>query len=221
MPDQGPLCRPKISALPGFELGVSGNFSEFVNLCPISAEELNTRLAENGILGGLPLKGNQILWCCTEMNTKEEIDLLISILGRWRRKLLFEHSKSQITQVLPCTFLSEVAPSGRAGTKASTPVPQMSESEVACHYTALAQVFGVGSGFYPLGSCTMKYNPKLNEQVAALPGFTGIHPFSRRKRCRAVWRFWLWRNGIFARSPHGRHELSAGGGPTENTQGCC
>jgi glycine dehydrogenase subunit 1 len=72
----------KISALPGFELVYPGEFfHEFVTLCPISAEELNTRLAENGILGGLPLKGNQILWCCTEMNTKEEIDLLISILG--------------------------------------------------------------------------------------------------------------------------------------------
>jgi glycine dehydrogenase subunit 2 len=95
-------------------------------------------------------------------------------------KLLFEHSKSQITQVLPPCDIpqQEVAPlPAELGRKLPPRLPQMSESEVARHYTALArQVFGVGSGFYPLGSCTMKYNPKLNEQVAALPGFTGIHP---------------------------------------------
>ena len=36
--------------------------------------------------------------------------------------------------------------------------------------------FGVDTGFYPLGSCTMKYNPKINEEIANLPGFTGLHP---------------------------------------------
>ena len=45
------------------------------------------------------------------------------------------------------------------------------------HYTELAkQTHGVNDGFYPLGSCTMKYNPRVNEEMAALPGFTGIHP---------------------------------------------
>ncbi|NIP88026.1 MAG: aminomethyl-transferring glycine dehydrogenase subunit GcvPB, partial [Gammaproteobacteria bacterium] len=45
------------------------------------------------------------------------------------------------------------------------------------HYLRLSQMnFGVDSGFYPLGSCTMKYNPKINEQLARLPGFASIHP---------------------------------------------
>jgi glycine dehydrogenase subunit 2 len=49
--------------------------------------------------------------------------------------------------------------------------------EVARHYSALERrAFGVNNGFYPLGSCTMKYNPRLNEDVAALPGFTQVHP---------------------------------------------
>ena len=95
-------------------------------------------------------------------------------------KLLFEQCPSQSPQVLPPCDIpqQEVIPlPAQLGRKNPPRLPQMSESEVARHYTALAQqVFGVGSGFYPLGSCTMKYNPKINEQVAALPGFTGIHP---------------------------------------------
>lgn len=56
-------------------------------------------------------------------------------------------------------------------------LPQLSEVEAVRHYTALStRNYGVDSGFYPLGSCTMKYNPKINEDMAALPGFTSIHP---------------------------------------------
>jgi glycine dehydrogenase subunit 2 len=59
------------------------------------------------------------------------------------------------------------------------PLPEVSEIEVVRHFTHLAQRnFGVDSGFYPLGSCTMKYNPKVNEEMAALPGFARIHPLA-------------------------------------------
>ncbi len=55
--------------------------------------------------------------------------------------------------------------------------PDLSEPEVVRHYTRLSQWnFGVDSGMYPLGSCTMKYNPKTNERQASLPGFAGAHP---------------------------------------------
>ena len=56
-------------------------------------------------------------------------------------------------------------------------LPQVSELDVVRHYTNLSQMnFGVDSGFYPLGSCTMKYNPKINEEIAAMPAFAGVHP---------------------------------------------
>lgn len=56
-------------------------------------------------------------------------------------------------------------------------LPHVCENELTRHYTALAKrVHGVNDGFYPLGSCTMKYNPKINEDMAALPGFTQVHP---------------------------------------------
>jgi glycine dehydrogenase subunit 2 len=56
-------------------------------------------------------------------------------------------------------------------------LPECDEMTVVRHYTNLsANNFGVDNGFYPLGSCTMKYNPKINEEVAALPQFTNLHP---------------------------------------------
>jgi glycine dehydrogenase subunit 2 len=58
-----------------------------------------------------------------------------------------------------------------------TTLPEVSEIDVIRHFTELAdRNFGVDAGFYPLGSCTMKYNPKLNEDVAILPGFSQLHP---------------------------------------------
>ncbi|MBE6104321.1 MAG: glycine dehydrogenase subunit 2 [Erysipelotrichaceae bacterium] len=56
-------------------------------------------------------------------------------------------------------------------------LPQVSEVDLSRHYTELAkQAHGVNDGFYPLGSCTMKYNPRIDEEAASQPGFTQIHP---------------------------------------------
>ncbi|MDR3266314.1 MAG: glycine dehydrogenase, partial [Tannerella sp.] len=72
----------KISALPGFELRYKGAFfNEFVTECPYDMTLLQTRLEKEGILGGYPVENNGILWCFTEMNTKEEIDNLVELLG--------------------------------------------------------------------------------------------------------------------------------------------
>lgn len=57
------------------------------------------------------------------------------------------------------------------------PLPELSEMDVIRHYTRLSQLnHGIDTGFYPLGSCTMKYNPKVNEETARLPGFAFVHP---------------------------------------------
>jgi glycine dehydrogenase subunit 2 len=58
------------------------------------------------------------------------------------------------------------------------PLPEVSEIDIVRHYLRLSQMnHGIDKGFYPLGSCTMKYNPKINEQVARLSGFAGLHPY--------------------------------------------
>lgn len=69
-------------------------------------------------------------------------------------------------------------------------LPEMSETDLSRHYTELNRnVYGVNNGFYPLGSCTMKYNPRVDEEMAALPGFIQIHPLasdSAVKGCKDV-----------------------------------
>ena len=56
-------------------------------------------------------------------------------------------------------------------------LPEMSEMEVVRHFTSISQKnYAIDLGFYPLGSCTMKYNPKINEAVSRLPGFAATHP---------------------------------------------
>ena len=94
-------------------------------------------------------------------------------------KLIFELSKEGRTGYsLPVNRFpsaTELPLQLRRG--AAPRLPQVSEPDVVRHYTNLSQMnFGVDTGFYPLGSCTMKYNPKINEEVAALPGFAALHP---------------------------------------------
>ena len=70
-------------------------------------------------------------------------------------------------------------------------LPQVSELDVVRHYTNLSQMnFGVDSGFYPLGSCTMKYNPKINEEIAAMPAFAGLHPLQPATTVQGVLRLY-------------------------------
>ena len=93
-------------------------------------------------------------------------------------KLIFELSKpGRCSSLLPeCDVPVRGIPEWfrRAAEPA---LPQVSEVDLSRHYTELAgQAYGVNDGFYPLGSCTMKYNPAVNEETASLPGFTDIHP---------------------------------------------
>ena len=57
------------------------------------------------------------------------------------------------------------------------PLPELSELDVVRHFTHLSQLnYSIDGGFYPLGSCTMKYNPRINEVTARMPGFLKVHP---------------------------------------------
>ncbi|OZS78814.1 glycine dehydrogenase (aminomethyl-transferring) [Tetzosporium hominis] len=77
---------------------------------------------------------------------------------------------------VPEVDLASLLPEGMVREEAAE-LPEVSELDIMRHYTALSnRNHGVDSGFYPLGSCTMKYNPKINESVARFPGFANIHP---------------------------------------------
>ena len=80
---------------------------------------------------------------------------------------------------VPQNTLEDLLPAGLIR-KAEAPLPEVSEGDAVRHFTLLSRRnHGVDSGFYPLGSCTMKYNPKINEDVAAMEGFSGVHPYQK------------------------------------------
>lgn len=84
-------------------------------------------------------------------------------------------------------------------TRQTLDLPELDEHSVVRHFTRLShQTFSIDTHFYPLGSCTMKYNPKLNEAVAALPGFAGVHPLQDQKTAQG-WLEVLYRaQGVLA-----------------------
>jgi len=65
--------------------------------------------------------------------------------------------------------------------------PRASEPELVRHYTGLSQMnFGIDTGFYPLGSCTMKHNPRINEKIVQLPGIDRIHPLQDESQVQGL-----------------------------------
>ncbi len=78
---------------------------------------------------------------------------------------------------VPAKSLEDLLPASEIRSEPAD-LPEVSEVDLVRHFTRLSQLnHGVDIGFYPLGSCTMKYNPKINEEVANLPGFNCIHPY--------------------------------------------
>ncbi|MDR2932192.1 MAG: aminomethyl-transferring glycine dehydrogenase subunit GcvPB [Oscillospiraceae bacterium] len=93
-------------------------------------------------------------------------------------KLLFEKSVAgRASSILPVCDVPVVDLADNCKRQRPLRLPELSENDISRHYSQLERrAHGVNNGFYPLGSCTMKYNPRVNEAVAALPGFTDIHP---------------------------------------------
>jgi glycine dehydrogenase subunit 2 len=107
-------------------------------------------------------------------------------------KLIFERSREgrrgfRVPDAdVPEKKLSELVDS-KFLRKVETRLPEVSEVDVIRHYTRLSQKnYAVDLGFYPLGSCTMKYNPKINEAVAALQGFSAVHPLQPEKTAQGI-----------------------------------
>lgn len=95
-------------------------------------------------------------------------------------KLIFEKSvPGRRCSILPRCDVEEVQLPQELRRQEAPALPELSEVDLSRHYTELCQhVHGVNCGFYPLGSCTMKYNPRIDEEMAALPGFAGVHPLA-------------------------------------------
>ena len=93
---------------------------------------------------------------------------------------LFDHNGAEgkgYAQPAPLLPASELDLPSNMTRKELPRWPRLSEPEMVRHYTWLSKRnFGIDTGFYPLGSCTMKHNPRVNEVVAQLPGIADIHP---------------------------------------------
>ena len=92
--------------------------------------------------------------------------------------LIFEKSKAgRGIDVLPACDVPTVEVDAKDARQSALRLPEVSEVDLTRHYTELAKkCHGVNDGFYPLGSCTMKYNPRINEEMANLEGFAAVHP---------------------------------------------
>ena len=87
-------------------------------------------------------------------------------------------------------------------------LPELSEGDVARHFVRLSQWnYGVDTGFYPLGSCTMKYNPKINEAAARLPGFAELHPHMPEAGAQGALQV-LWELGEYLKAITGMDAIS-------------
>jgi glycine dehydrogenase subunit 2 len=114
---------------------------------------------------------------------------------------------------VPDVPVSDLLPSS-AIRKRPAELPEVSEPELVRHYNGLSKKnFDLDTGFYPLGSCTMKHNPKLHERVAALPGFARMHPLQdpglAQGALELMWRF-QQALGEIAGLPHVSLQPSAG-----------
>jgi len=137
--------------------------------------------------------------------------------ARWNERMIFELGclgrrgctipkvKKEIQRVVGDTkaFLPE-----KLRRKTLPKLPELSEVEVVRHYVRLSQMnFGVDSGFYPLGSCTMKYNPKIDEVLAKLPSITLIHPYQDERTVQGVLEI-MYRLSRWLAEITGTHEVS-------------
>ncbi|MBN1115435.1 MAG: aminomethyl-transferring glycine dehydrogenase subunit GcvPB, partial [Oligoflexia bacterium] len=110
--------------------------------------------------------------------------------GRNIEPLSFGLKKSKTTEYFNIGPEAEfTAPDSSLLRKKMPDLPSPGELQTVRHYTKLSNLnFGVDTGFYPLGSCTMKYNPKINEDMARLDGFTKIHPYQDEKEVQGALR---------------------------------
>ena len=108
----------------------------------------------------------------TAMNRKYYGKLIFELSRKGRRG---SYVKREELPGMPADALSGIP--SQLLRKEPLGLPEVDEPTVVRHYTNMStNNFGVDTGFYPLGSCTMKYNPKINEEIAAMPGFRNIHP---------------------------------------------
>jgi glycine dehydrogenase subunit 2 len=137
----------------------------------------------------------------------EEVRTIFEKSKQGRRAAVLPDAEVPVTpleELIPERLLREDAPR----------LPEVSEPEIVRHYNRLSRRnFDLDTGLYPLGSCTMKHNPRLNERVAALPGHARLHPAQDPRRAQgALELMWLLQRSLaeICGMPHVSLQPSAG-----------
>lgn len=114
------------------------------------------------------------------MRNQQATQLLFELSKQGRRATVFPDSDvptSKASELIPDEFLASQPP----------PLPELAEPDVVRHFTNLSTLnMSVDTHFYPLGSCTMKHNPKRNERIASLPGFAHLHPYQSEESLQGL-----------------------------------
>lgn len=158
----------RLTAFAGVELAFPDSISvhELTLSLPVPVETVLSAASDAGVLGGVDVSerigGGRSLLKLSFSNRDQDIEALVGVFAG-----LFDTGTSATLQPLPTAALRAVAPG----------LPSYSADEVIEYYQQLGDLnVSPDDGCYPLGSCTMKYNPKVNDWAASLPGFTDIHP---------------------------------------------
>jgi len=124
-------------------------------------------------------------------------------------KLIFEKSKSgRRASSIPKPDLPVPELPEELRRRRPPRLPELAEPEIVRHFTALAdRTFGIDTGFYPLGSCTMKHNPRVNERVVALPGFRDLHQLQEEEGSQGALEL-MWRLQEILAEVCGLHAVS-------------
>ena len=204
----------QIGAIPGCSVNPQAPgqpfFKEFVDGCPSRWPRSNrccdaTSGSSAATTSGatIPASDHDMLVAVTEMNPRADIDRLVRRVAQHRSRrrrgrdaamsepTLYELSVPGRRAVsLPRARRARARSCPTSCVRDDNGLPELSQLDVVRHYQAARPAnFGVDSGFYPLGSCTMKYNPKVNEEIARLAGFAQTHPLQdRRDRAGRTWR---------------------------------
>jgi len=163
----------ELSSFEGVELRFKGSafFNEFTLKLPVNTKEFISKGSAQGLHVGVDVSNrhpevsgeNLLLMSFTDIHTDKEIEALIAFFSTQFEKT----KKGTPAQKIPEVMLRSDKPQ----------IPKLSTQDIIDYYERLGkQNLSPDDGIYPLGSCTMKYNPYINDYAASLPGFTNIHP---------------------------------------------
>lgn len=182
----------KICSIPGFSYPFASSpfFNEFTVSCPTSVQELIKKAAENKIhiganaSGRCGISGELLKISLSDKNSEEQIETVCEFLRGFASKETQAPQSDKKAPAIPQSF-----------TRASCPnIPKFEGEEILAYYEKLGELnISPDYACYPLGSCTMKYNPLLNDELAALEGFELAHPQAPESDIQGsleiLWRF--------------------------------